>query len=285
MPHEIESRVGAGLLRIGIIPAQAHEIPGAARFFRPKAGAPSFRLRPGARMRAALIGLLLSAVLARTASAYDAYDPANCNGADFDDKLAFTVSKVTAQPRVNFVKSPYDDDFTAAACPAATKACRKKSYLVAGDLVLVGRTQGDFTCVSYQSPLAKKQIWANGWLPSAALTPVAPMPSPKTPDWIGNWYHPGGSIEIRSGDGGKLQVQGGMTLPTARDFHNGDFKAQVAPQNDTIAFADDGSNYGEGCQVRMQRIGPWLAVVDNSGCGGAGVSFTGLYRRTNQADR
>src|SRR5258708_39728647 len=61
-----------------------------------------------------------------------------------------------------------------------------------------------------------------------------------------------------------------MTLPTARDFHNGDFKAQVAPQNDTIAFADDGSNYGEGCQVRMQRIGPWLAVVDNSGCGGGG---------------
>jgi hypothetical protein len=84
-------------------------------------------------------------------------------------------------------QEPYDDDFTAAACPAATKACQKKSYLVTGDLVLVGRTQGDFTCVSYQSPLAKKQIWANGWLPSMALTPVAPMPSPKTPDWIGTW--------------------------------------------------------------------------------------------------
>src|SRR5258705_11088639 len=108
-------------------------------------------------LRSALICLPLSAVLSRTASAYDASAPANCNGADFDDKLAFTVSKVTAQPRVNFVKSPYDDDFTAAACPAATKACRKKSYLVTGDLVLVGRTQGDFTCISYQSPLAKKQ--------------------------------------------------------------------------------------------------------------------------------
>ena len=69
-----------------------------------------------------------------------------------------------------------------------------------------------------------------------------------------------------------------MTLPTARDFHNGGFMAHVAPQNDTIAFADEGS-YGEGCQVRMQRIGPWLMAVDNSGCGGAGVSFTGLYRR------
>lgn len=29
----------------------------------------------------------------------------------------------------------------------------------------------------------------------------------------------------------------------------------------------------------MQRIRPWLLVVDNAGCGGAGVSFTGLYRR------
>jgi hypothetical protein len=60
---------------------------------------------------------------------------------------------------------------------------------------------------------------------------------------------------------------------------NGGFKAQVVPQNNAITFADDGSNYGEGCQVRMQRIGVWLLVVDNSGCGGAGVSFTALYRR------
>jgi hypothetical protein len=27
----------------------------------------------------------------------------------------------------------------------------------------------------------------------------------------------------------------------------------------------------------MQRIGPYLLVEDNGGCGGAGVSFTGLY--------
>ena len=228
-------------------------------------------------MRAAIIGLFLSAALAQRASAYDAYDPANCNGADWDGKGTMIVSKVTAKLRVNFIKSPYDDDFTAAACPAATAACQRKTYLVTDDLVLGGRTRGDFTCVSYQSPLAKKQIWANGWLPSAALTPVTPMPSPKTSDWIGTWYHPGGSIEIGTGDGGKLRVEGEMTLPTARDAHNGDIKAQVAPQGDTLAFADEG--YGEDCQVRMQRIGPWLMVVDNAGCGGAGVSFTGFYHR------
>jgi hypothetical protein len=29
----------------------------------------------------------------------------------------------------------------------------------------------------------------------------------------------------------------------------------------------------------MQRVGPWLVVEDNGDCGGAGVTFTGLYRR------
>ena len=238
-------------------------------------------------MRAEVIGLFLNAVLfAGSASAYDAYDPNNCNGVDWDDKRALVVSKVTASARVNFIKSPYDDDFTAAACPAATDACRKKSYLVTGDLVLVGKTQGDFTCASYQSPLAKKQIWTTGWLPGAALASVAPMPSPKTADWVGTWYHPGGSIGIKRGAGGKLRIEGEMVVPGARDVHTGAIEAQVMPGKDTIAFMDDGSipfekaDEGE-CRVRMQRFDSWLMVEDNDGCGGAGVSFTGLYRRKN----
>jgi hypothetical protein len=235
--------------------------------------------------------LFFSAVLtAGPASAYDAYDPNNCNGVNWDDKRALVVQKVTAHPRVNFIKSPYDDDFKATTCPAATEACRQKSYLVTGDLVLTGKTQGAFTCVVYQSPVAKKLIWAKGWLPSSALTPVAPMPSPKISDWIGTWYnpeHPGGPIEIKRGEGGKLHVEGEMTSPTAHDFHTGEFEAQVTPQNDTIAFVDDGSipfektDEGE-CRVRMQRIGPLLMVEDNNGCGGTGVTFTGLYRRKNK---
>ena len=49
-------------------------------------------------------------------------------------------------------------------------------------------------------------------------------------------------------------------------------------------LADEGHHvadeYDDGCRVRMQRIGPWLLIEDNGGCGGAGVTFTGLYRRT-----
>src|SRR5260370_40002494 len=104
--------------------------------------------------------VLLSAVLmATSASAYDPYDPNNCNGVDWDDKRAVVVSKVIARPRVNFVKSSYDDDFKAESSPADTAACRKESYLVTGDRVLTGSTRGAFTFVSYQSPPAAKQSW------------------------------------------------------------------------------------------------------------------------------
>jgi hypothetical protein len=229
--------------------------------------------------------LLLAAMLmAVPAWAYDANDPKNCNGVEWSDKHAQIVAEVIAKPRVNFIKSPYDDDFTAAACPNSSEACRLKSYLVTGDLVLAGRTQDDFTCVAYQSPAAKKQIWSKGWLPASALQTVPPMPHPKTADWLGIWKHPGGDIEITRGKAGKLHVAGEMVMPTARDVHTGIIEADVAPGEDTIAFADDGSvpfektDEGE-CRVRMQRVGPWLMVEDNSGCGGAAVTFTGLYRR------
>jgi len=171
-------------------------------------------------MRAGVILSILGAMLlATSASAYDADDPANCNGADWDAEHALIVSKVAASPRVNFVKSPYDDDFKAENCPAATDACRKKSYLVTGDLVLTGRTRGDFTCVSYQSPQAKRQIWTSGWLPGAALKPVAPIAAPEISDWIGTWRLPGGTIEIkRGGIGGRLKIEGEMTVPAHRMF-------------------------------------------------------------------
>lgn len=230
-------------------------------------------------------GLFANPVFANTASesGYDANDPRNCTGPDWDDTRVLGVSKVVASPRIHFVKSPYDDDFKAATCPAATGACRKRSYLETGDLVLVGKTQGDFTCVSYQSRLTK--IQTRGWLPNSALSSVAPMPSPGNSDWLGMWDHPHGSIEIRRGGiGGRLRVEGIMVVPTARDVHTGAIDAQVAPGNDAIAFLNDGwlpfeTKCDSGCRVRMQRIGPWLLVEDNGDCGGAGVSFTGLYRR------
>lgn len=238
-------------------------------------------------MRASVILLLFGAMLvAQPAAAYDAEDPANCNGVDWNDEHALVVSTVTASPRVNFIKSPYDDDFKAESCPAATEACRRKSYLVTGDLVLTGRTRGSFICVSYQATRAKtRPIWTTGWLPSAALAPLTPTAAPNMSDWIGTWEQPHGDIEIKPGGiGGRLQIEGEMVVPTARDFHTGVISAQVMPRDGAIAFLDDGwrpfeTKCDSGCRVRMRRVGPLLLVEDNGDCGGAGVTFTGLYHR------
>ena len=86
-------------------------------------------------------------------------DPNTCIGVDFDAKRPLTASRVTARPHVNFVKGSDDD----AGCPAGTEACRKKAFVVPGDIVLTGRAQGAFTCVAYQSFHARKQDWTTGW--------------------------------------------------------------------------------------------------------------------------
>ncbi|UFZ08484.1 hypothetical protein LQG66_24980 [Bradyrhizobium ontarionense] len=236
-------------------------------------------------MRAASIGLLLGLLAVTPAAAYDANDPANCNGIGWDDARPLTVAKVSGQARINFVKSPYDDDFKAAGCPAMTDACRKKAYLVSDDLVLVGKTSGEFTCVSYQAPRARSQSWTTGWLPSAALTKVAPMAAPAPADWIGSWEHPGGGLTIRTAGGGRLRIEGDQVVPAGRDLHNGSLGATAEPKGGVVAFVDDGTtpferpNAGDECRVRLQRVGPSLLVEDNNDCGGAGVSFTGLYHR------
>ncbi|MBR0753133.1 hypothetical protein JQ604_13160 [Bradyrhizobium jicamae] len=237
-------------------------------------------------MRSWFIGLVFGMLLCATgAHAYDPLDPANCNGADGNDDHALIVARVTATPRVNFVKSPFDDDFKATQCPAATEACRNSTYLVTGDLVLTGRVRGEFICVTYQSPTAKKHIWTSGWLPSNALTPVAPMPQPQLTDWIGSWDQQQGEITIKRGAGGKLHIEGLMAVVGANDVRSAVIKADVAVTSgsDTVAFVDDGSipfekrNEGE-CWVRLQRIGPLLKVEDNSACGGS-VTFTGFFHR------
>jgi hypothetical protein len=44
-------------------------------------------------------------------------------------------------------------------------------------------------------------------------------------------------------------------------------------ENDTDEFA---------CKVTMRLIDEFLVVIDNLKCGGANVSFSGVYRRTRR---
>jgi hypothetical protein len=138
------------------------------------------------------------------------------------------------------------------------------------------------------SASAFDHAFTEGWLPSAALTPVAPTAAPRLSDWLGNWDQPHARIEIKEGGiGGRLQIEGIAAFQGAREVHNGAIDAQLIPDGDTIAFLEDGwlpieTKCDSGCRVRMRWVGRYLLVDDNRGCGGVGVSFTGLYRRESR---
>jgi hypothetical protein len=209
--------------------------------------------------------------------------PGDCLGVDFDVKHPVTIAKLIAdKPQVHFVKNASDEP----ACPAEADDCQDAAYLVPGELMLVGKTHGAYSCVSYQSAADRRQNWTVGWVRSTSLTPVAPTASPSRADWIGTWIRAGGRIAIRRGPRGKLRINGEAVYPAAESVHNGVIRATAMPANGMLQFANNGTapfdqasaDAGD-CLVRMQRIADLLVVQDNAQCGGVMVTFTGFYRR------
>jgi hypothetical protein len=209
--------------------------------------------------------------------------PGDCLGVGFDVGHPITIAKVIAdQPQVRFIKSALDDP----ACPANGDACLQASYLIPGDLVLVGKTHGAYSCVSYQSAADRAQRWTVGWLPSTSFTPVMPTPAPTLADWLGRWVHAGGEISIKKGRRGAVRIRGEHVYAAAQNVHSGVIEAAAKPARGLLQFAGDGgaafdraSAEAGKCLVRMQRIAALLVVEDNNQCGGAMVTFTGFYRR------
>ena len=207
----------------------------------------------------------------------------DCLGVGFDVTHPVTIAKIIAdRPQVHFVKSAYDD----ATCPADRENCVAPSYLAPGDLLLVGKTRGAYSCVSYQSAADRKQNWTVGWLPSTTLTPVQPARASEPADWIGRWSHAGGTITISKRRRGNLRIRGEQVYPTAQEVHSGVIDADAKPAHGLLQFAEDGkvpfdaaNSEAGSCLVRMQRIAELLVVEDNEHCGGSMVTFTGFYRR------
>jgi len=230
------------------------------------------------RFAATVVAVALGAML--TAAAADE-KPGDCLGIDFDVSRPAAIAKLaTDKPQVNFIKSSWED----AACPTDGESCLQKSYLVPGDMVLIGRTTAAYTCVSYQSAADSEQRWTNGWLPAASLTPVTPAPSPTRADWLGAWVHAGGEIDINNAANGGVTVHGEAIYRAAQDIHNGIIDATAKPEQGVLAFADGGSVAfdkagADACLVRMRRAEALLVVEDNGHCGGVDVTFTGFYRK------
>ena len=111
--------------------------------------------------------------------------------------------------------------------PGGCRQLPRLAYLVPGDLMLVGKTRGAYSCVSYQSAVDRKQYSTVGWVRSTSLTPVLPTPSPSRADWIGAWIRAGG--KITKGPRDRLRIGGEPIYPAAESVHDGVIHATAAP--------------------------------------------------------
>jgi hypothetical protein len=214
----------------------------------------------------------------------------------FGENIPIRLVKVIAPaPRTHFVEDklskPKSD------CPSGTASCQRKGFVVAGDDLLAGWKNGAYSCVVYIAPNAKRVkgqfAETTGYLPTAALKEM-PAPPAKPADWLGTWGRSSeADITISAAAGGKVKIAGqanyGSLDPgrVARGAVNvGELEGEATPQGNLMAFGEDytdpGKPLGEDrseCRARFQLVGRFLVVEDNVGCGGANVSFTGVYIR------
>lgn len=197
------------------------------------------------------------------------------------DKDAFSAFslKVVSASKANFVSDRSDK----AGCPSPSPSCTRKAYLLQGNVVLSQGRDNEpkgFTCVSF---LDKRGNETDGWLPVSSLKPyTAPA------DWIGHWKVGGGyaQIDIKRKSPIKGDLSGSATYGQGDAMNTGDLGADIDTRKDTQAFAQDADGdvpfskaTGDDCAVVMRQLGSFLLVVDDVLCGGANVTFAGIYTR------
>lgn len=248
---------------------------------------------------AATIAVSFGAACAQTAPKIPSLNERNiCPGVQvFGENIPITLMKVVStDKRVHF----REDDLSKpkSGCPSENTACLRKGFVVPGDEVLAGWSNGAYRCVAYLSPNAKRVKGqfpeTNGYVPVTNLQPV-PVPTAKPGDWVGKWSRSAeADIEITALPDGALKVAGqasyGSADPgrVARGAINvGEMEGERKPQGNLLAIGEDYTDPTKPwdetdrseCRARLQLIGRYLVVEDNVGCGGANVSFTGIYIR------
>ncbi|MFZ2030590.1 MAG: hypothetical protein WAU68_09805 [Vitreimonas sp.] len=192
-----------------------------------------------------------------------------CRNGAFADEAVINPMRVIGAGRV-YLRW---DGGSQEGCPGLD-ACRH-GYVVAGQEVLVGKRLGDFAC-AYYAPSGSA-----GFVPAAALAPMAVAPPAALGDWVGHWSidrDEDATIDITLHNGA-LAAEGEAYWPgrhAAREPNEGGFGG-------TGTLTAGRLNVHEGgCEVSMRRVGAYLIATDNFECGGANVRFNGVYSRISR---
>lgn len=182
---------------------------------------------------------------------------------------------------VGFVKAAktsfHDDQKTN--CPAAA-GCKTTSYVVKGDTIITNKKFGAFTCGWFTSAKGGVKV---GWLRTADLDFPAMLHDASERVWIGEWSYASNTISFTSNKlSGFLNVAGTAIWKGLGDnVHVGELDGRFSHKDGVLEYSDGDSEYD--CKATMQlAVERYLIVADNGNCGGANVTFSGIYRKVRK---
>jgi hypothetical protein len=155
-------------------------------------------------------------------------------------------------------------------CPDGP-TCRLNSYLVVQDEVLVSKVENGWACAWY----GRGDRHTVGWLKKADLIKSAVAPSGEG-DWLGDWRFGDNQITIKRDKKGLRAV--GEAVATGPARHTGSFQGLLEVKGVSALYADPEGTEPR-CDINLRRESRYMVVADGGSCGGASVSFDGVYTR------
>lgn len=218
---------------------------------------------------ARLARLAAGAVLLSWSASAAAIDDDFCRNGTFPvDHAPFGLATINSSGRTYLM-----DDRNG--CPAGGAICRTRAYVVAGDRLVTGSVRGAHTCAFFPGLGGGTAAW----IESRRLRPVVVARRPPLAAWLGRWSaHGNPTVRFRIRRQ-KLIVDGDSYWPSP------DPSPEERPGGPNIGsiggtVRTNGNQAREPiCNVTFTLLGDFLVAADpDMKCGGANVSFSGVYR-------
>ena len=214
--------------------------------------------------------LLALPLLAASATAAFGQDDPTCRNGLFPAEEQFALARIGGKDRAYFLND-------ATGCPAEGDRCRTTAYLVPGDTVIVSRLSDGFACAFYPDAGGGTA----GWVDAKRLFLQPLVNRQPIEAWLGEWRSAGNPVLRLSKRVGTLHVSGEAYWPGPPGTHDWPTTHEGAIDG-PVKFAGHKGSYADDdmCEVRFTLLGAFLIAADNQQCGGANVSFSGVYTRS-----
>ncbi|MCD9187591.1 MAG: hypothetical protein LUM44_14320 [Pyrinomonadaceae bacterium] len=223
----------------------------------------------------ALISAVFTIFLAANVFAQLDGNPENwCrNGAFPRESESYEIAKIKGNKgeKVYFYND-FEED-----CPNNEK-CREKSYIIPNDEVIVSRRYGNWICAWYQPKKGSETV---GWIRADKVEFIKIKQSFN--DIFGSWYFYDNDIEIKKDvKTNGFKVTGNAFWKGLGDnVHTGELDHEGRMSDGILKLGEDETDE-YACRVSIILLGKFLIVSDNLNCGGANVSFSGVYQKNKK---